>query len=265
MTTQWNWKNKDGSTPGLLYESGNWGDLLKMLWLRTVLSWKRLHFGTVNYIDLFAGDVAYPLTPKARHRIRQTGFNHFNFLLEDYLKHDLWPSAASGARFIVNGKFEIFDADTERRGKWENTPNTTILNGDSGWDILASQQPDPQGIWLVDPYDFLAEWREHLPMLVEKSRTTTILLYLYNRSAKNESAFKNYRDFKNALEDLNPGPKRLGRVPADPFLPRSHHEIMFLASDGDTAHPAFIRLLDDLAIQAYLVSQGLSRVAACEA
>lgn len=265
MSASWNWKNKDGSSSGLLYESGNWGDLLKIIWLKTVIDWKQSRNRSANYLDPFAGDLVYPLTGKAKHRIRQIGRNHFAFLQERFLGHDLWPSAASGVGRIVRGVVEVFDADPGRRAKWELAENAVLLDADSGWTVVAGHGPDPDGVWLVDPYDFLSEWREHLEMLVEQSRSTTIFLYLYNRSAKNEEAFRNYRAFKNALEALHSGPKRFGRIAADPFLPLAHHEMLFLPSEGDASEPTFQRLLDDLSIRAYLVAQGLARTYACDA
>lgn len=265
MSTPWNWKNKDGSSPGLLYESGNWGDLLKLLWLKTIIDWKQSHNQIANYLDPFAGDIVYPLTQKTQHRIRQIGRNHFSFLQTRFLDYKLWPSAASGMRPIIQGTVEVFDADPKRREKWAAGENVTLLDADSGWTILEHHAPDPNGIWLVDPYDFLAEWKEHLEMIVEKARTTTILLYLYNRSAKNKEAFKNYRAFKNALEDMRPEPKRLGRIAADSFLPQTHHEMLFLPSAADAAAQTFPRLLDDLSVRAFLLAQGLARTYACDA
>lgn len=166
---------------------------------------------------------------------------------------------------LVRGVAEVFDTDPGRQEKWKSCGNVTLLDGESGWTILADHKPDPDGVWLIDPYDFLAEWKEHLEMIVEKSRSTTILLYIYNRSARQDEAFKNYRAFKNALEDIGPGIKRLGRIAADPFLPNAHHEMLFLPSDSDASDSTFPLLLDDLAIRAFLLAQGLARTYACDA
>ena len=54
MPGNWNWKSRDGNQGGLLYESGNWGDLLKMLWLKAVLDWKSSVADSVPYFDPFA-------------------------------------------------------------------------------------------------------------------------------------------------------------------------------------------------------------------
>lgn len=266
MAKEWNWKNKDGSNPGLLYESGNWGDFLKLLWVKTVIDWKSRHSNPINYFDPFAGEIHYPLTPKARHRLRMCANDGFDFIRQNFIAENLWPSAASGARLLAGGKMEIWDADPARRENWRNIPGITVPDSDSGWTLLQNHPADPNAVRLIDPYDFLAEWREYLPLILEKSRDATLLLYLYNRSARNESHFKNYRDFKNALEDANGRrPKLLGRIAADAFLPRSHHEMLFLPSDEDKNRPDFELLLDELALCAEQLADGLRRTAACEA
>lgn len=243
----WNWKGKDGNTGGLLYESGNWGDLLKMLWLSAILEWKRQFDAPTNYLDLFAGDVSYPLGRKTLFRIRQAALPEFAFLEQPFLAARRWPSSASAAALLVDGSVEAFDADAGRRRRWREAEGVSVPEGESGWDVFAVRKPDPDGLWLVDPYDFLAEWREQLPLLTEKAKETSVLLYLYNRSAKGPEAFRNYRAFRNVLEDLRgDAPKRVGRIAADVFLPASHHEMIFLPGAADRQRPGFDRLLDEL-------------------
>lgn len=248
MTTEaWKWRGKDGGGGGLLYESGNWGDLLKMLWLSAILTWKRQFAAPTNYLDTFAGDVAYPLGRKTLFRLEQAGLTAFDFLREPYLASGRWPSSASAARLLTPGRVEVFDADAGRRGNWREVPGVTALEGESGWDILEAREGDPDALWLVDPYDFLAEWRQRLPALIAKAEDTSILLYLYNRSARNDEFFREYRAFKNTLEDLRGDlPKRLGRIPADVFLPRSHHEMLFLPGRADRERDGFKAMLREL-------------------
>lgn len=266
MADAWNWKNKDGSNPGLLYESGNWGDLLKMLWVHSVLDWKQRDGTIVNYLDPFAGEIQYPISRKARHRLALRPIDAFAFIQDEFLRNGYWPSAASGARLTAGGRIEIWDADPGRRERWREVPGVVVPDSESGWSVLRDHPDDPDGVWLVDPYDFLAEWREYLPLVLARSLTATTLVYIYNRSAKSETAFKNYREFKNALED-NAGDrnKRLGRIEADVFLPRSHHEMLLLPSDDDAKRPDFPQLLAELEDLAFQLSDLYGRNAVCEA
>lgn len=253
MTPQnWSWKNKNGAQGGLLYDSGNWGDILKMLWLQEVIGWKQRSGKPVKYVDPFAGDVTYPLGKKQAFRLTQCrrdgGLPQLDFLREAFLDKGLWPSAASGAVCLAAGSVEIWDADAERRGSWQQTAGVTVAeNVDSGWDRIARTEADPQGLLLVDPYDFLAEWRERLPLLAEKSAGTSVLLYLYNRSGRSRETFADYRRFRGRLDDLTEGrAKRVGRVAADSFLPDAWHEMIFLPCASDADAPGFEALLDSL-------------------
>lgn len=257
----WNWKNKDKNNGGLLYESGNWGDLLKMLWVSAALFWKR-HTGIpVNYFDPFAGDVSYPLGKRALFRLEQVGRGNFSFIESRFLKKGFWPSAASASALIAQGAVEVWDADAGRRENWRSA-GAAVADGESGWQLLADRGADPDAIWLVDPYDFLAEWRERLPLLIERAESTSILLYLYNRSGRNPEAFANYRAFRNALEDARGDlGKRLGRIAADPFLPRSHHEMLFLPSRKDCETERLENLFADLEMATVMVNAGLAKAA----
>lgn len=261
MTTDsWKWKGKDGSAGGLLYESGNWGDLLKMLWLSAILSWKRQFDAPTNYLDTFAGDTSYPVGRKTLFRIRRAAMPEFAFLETPFIATGRWPSSASAARLLTEGRIEVFDADFGRRQRWSAESEVAVPEAASGWDVLAGRDPDTDGVWLVDPYDFLSEWRQWLPMLLDKASQTTVLLYVYNRSAKNTEAFREYRAFRNALEDLRgDAPKRIGRIAADPFLPRSHHEMVFLPGAADRERESFDSLLATLASRTERI------VSACEA
>lgn len=265
MAGNWNWKSRDGHQGGLLYESGNWGDLLKMLWLKTALDWKNRAADAVSYFDPFAGCVEYPLGAKTLFRLEQTNSREFAFLQNVFFDRGFWPSAASGARLLVNGAVEVWDADAGRREGWRAARGVTVPEGESGWPLLRDHADDPNAVWLIDPYDFLAEWRDVLPLVAEKSRATTLLLYVYNRSAKNPEAFREYRACRNALDDLRGGlPKRVGRAAADVFLPRAHHEMWFLPSEADAAAPSLGDLFAGLAETAFALEQGMRRCGACD-
>lgn len=256
----WNWKGKDGSRGGLLYESGNWGDFLKLLWLVALIGWKNRKSAAVNYFDPFAGDIKYPLSEKTRFRIEQANLADLALIRPGFLDQGFWPSSAAAAAGLARGSLAIFDADPDRRRNWLGFHGVRVLEGESGWTLLAAREPDPAGVWLLDPYDFLAEWRAWLPTVVEKAESTTILLYIYNRSARSAEAFADYRNFRNALEDARGGiPKRLGRVAADAFLPRAHHEMLLLPSLADAAGPDFSRLSAELAESTALLNAARNR------
>lgn len=245
-TTPWNWKSKDGNKGGLLYESGNWGDLLKLLWLTAIARWKGLR-GQVDYFDPFAGDVDYPLGRKTGFRFSRAGTAGLDYIRRPFVDRGRWPSSASAMACLGLGGLEVFDADPDRRGNWARADAVRVLDADSGWTLLREREPEPSGLWLLDPYDFLAEWRDVLPTVVKKANGVSVLLYIYNRSARREEAFRDYRMFRNALDDLRgDAPKCLGRVAADGFLPRSHHEMLFLPGPDDAGRPDFADLLRDL-------------------
>ena len=261
-TNSWQWKGKDGGRGGLLYESGNWGDQLKMLWLAAVLRWKKARGGVVNYFDPFAGDVHYPLGRKTCFRFEQMRLSALDFIKPMFIDRGLWPSSASAARQLVDGRAEVFDADPDRRANWENTTGITVLAGESGWELLERRPLDSDGLWLLDPYDFIAEWRHVLPLIVAAAKTTSILLYIYNRSARSDEAFREYRAFRNALEDTRgQTPKRLGRVAADAFLPRAHHEMLFLPGAADAGVDSIIMLFDELGECTVRLDEALRRSA----
>lgn len=262
----WNWKAKDGAGGGLLYESGNWGDLLKMIWLPAIVEWKREAEIPVNYLDPFAGDVSYPLGRKLSFRFEQAAMSCLQFMREPFISKSVWPSSAGAvARMLGPGRVTVFDIDAGRRERWARTPGIAVAAGESGWDVLSGATPGANDLWLVDPYDFLAEWRAALPVIVEKSRLTTIVVYIYNRAAKSREAFREYRAFRNAVDDaLGDAPRRVGRVAADVFLPRAHHELLFLPGPFDRRRPDFDRLLSTLGERVAALAEAMRRAEAYE-
>lgn len=246
-TTTWNWKGKDGVKGGLLYEPGNWGDLLKLSWATIIGRWKQRAGRSFSYFDPFAGDVCYPLGNKTLLRFGRVAAEDLGFIRASFLDHGAWPSTASSMLLLGADSFEVFDLDDERRGRWRAVDRANVLEGDSGWRLLAEKIPDERGLWLIDPYDFLAEWREALPIVLGKLGGATMLLYLYNRSARKPEAFREYRAFRNALEDgLNGWPIWLGRAAGDGFLPGSHHEMILLPGTGDVEREDFPELSIEL-------------------
>lgn len=262
----WEWKGKDGSRGGLLYESGNWGDLLKMLWLAALLRWKGGAGDRVDYFDPFAGEVCYPLAEKTLFRFNQARLAGLDFIRRDFLEKGCWPSSAAAARLLLTGRMTVFDADPGRRAGWTEAPDVTVLSGACAWDLAAERQPDPGSVWLIDPYNFMGEWRARLPLIIDKAESVTVLLYIYNRSAGSSEAFADYRAFRNALEDARKGlPMRLGRVASDGFLPRAHHEMLFLPGRADAGHAEFGQLLRELEDSAHETAAALTRAATFDA
>lgn len=263
----WDWKARDGRRGGLLYESGNWGDFLKLLWLTELLRWKTARVGPeVGYFDPFAGAVEYPIGHKFRFRFDQAGLASLDYIRAPFVERGAWPSSAAAAGLLTSGRQEVYDIDAARRRAWLDRPGVTIMDGESGWTLLADHAPDPDGVWLVDPYDFLADWRTWLPVVAAQSRTTTTLLYLYNRSARAEETFREYRAFKNALADLlDDVPCRLGRAAADAFLPRAHHEIWLLPGRADLQREGYPELTARLGERSAELAAAMARAAVFDA
>jgi hypothetical protein len=155
----------------------------------------------------------------------------------------------------------VFDLDPGRRARLEADPRLTVLPGEDGWAVAEAHAPGPAGLLLLDPYDLLAEWPERLPAVLALAERTTVLLYLYNRAARGEKHFRRYRDFRNRLAQRRTAPRCLGRVPADGFLPRAHHELLLLPGPRLAASPRWRPLREELesvtaAVEAAVLAEG---------
>lgn len=254
----WKWKAKDGTVSTLLYEPGNWGDLLKLGWAATLARW-RMEREPFAYFDPFAGARTYPLSAGARVRWARCGLPGPD--LGRWLQQDQWPSTAEVVRTLTGCPAEVFDADADRRQSWAGS-GAVVLDGTDAWQLSMARPAVPGEIWLVDPYDFLADWRQNLHVLLDKARTVSIVLYVYNRSAGKKEAFADYRAFVNKLTDGRGSlPRCLGRVPSDGFLPRAHHEMLFLPGAADAARPGFAALVRSLDECTRLVADAVRRSA----
>lgn len=266
-TSAWGWKGKNGSVSRLLYEPGNWGDFLKLSWLAVALEWFEQSFGAggFDYVDLFAGGVEYPLGPKIKARFELVDSERLEKIAALFLEREAWPSAASFAKLFHPRTTRIFDADSYHVDTWRDSGGAETLAGASAWGNLSTLKMAHDSLVMLDPYDFMDDWETSLSLLVEKARGSATLLYLYNRSARGSEYFREYRAFRNSLESLTEGMvKRIGRVPADGFLPRAHHEMVFLAGDGVAARPGFDRLLAGLERETLRVAAVVERLAVLE-
>ncbi len=262
--TPWTWKGKDGSSSKLLYEPGNWGDILKNLWLTVFISWMREDLSSTleRYNDFFAGAPSYPLAEKTRQRFSRIAFPEFACIQDQYTSRGEWPSSAAAVKLLCDANITLYEKDPGRLEQWRNVPGIDFFPVESGWDALAGVPAKTTELNMVDPYDILAEWREIFPSLSGKFGKTTLMIYLYNKSAQNKEAFDNYRAFRNAVVDTTQGLNVcFGRVSSDPFLPRAHHEMWLVPETGLAAHGAFARLANLLAEKTQMLNTAQQRFA----
>ncbi|MCX7934619.1 MAG: hypothetical protein N3A66_05095 [Planctomycetota bacterium] len=222
----WHWRPKGAPASGLLYEPGNWGDILKDSWVWAVAAWLLRHYGLERfaYLDPLAGLPAYPLPPKTRQRLALVNLRDFSEALAEFLRHNLWPSAASIVASLMgetaSGRIRVFDQHEERRAALAECQRFTVWDGQDGYDALISAAPDEHGLILVDPYDFLADWRKRLPQVMAAAEKTSLILYVYNRAVRGTEALRDYVDFRNEVEkNWASKPRLIGRAPSDAFCP----------------------------------------------
>lgn len=225
MSSQnWKWKSKSGATGGLLYEPGNWGDILKAGWLLSIL--ERI---TGNYLDLFAGAPSYPLSKMSSLRLREAGVPVLNAATASWVSNSLWPSAASFAAAGGGRQVAVFDIHEQHRQAFSGVEGIQVIDADDGWTALEQSHLEAGDLLMVDPYDFLGVWRERTELVCSQPSST--LIYIYNRSARKAETLRSYRDFRNHFDTLLEGRRYLlGRIPADGFLPDAHHEMLFIPS-----------------------------------
>lgn len=241
----WTWKAKDGALGGLLYEPGNWGDLLKALWLTIFVDWSRegIDGGIRRYVDPFAGAPAYPLGAQTKSRFLAAGLAELSPIEAEFLEKGLWPSSASLFRLHSPAPMLVFDADAERLARWRDFPGAVVADAVDGWAALRAEDSlAGSDLVLADPYDFMGEWRENADALLSRAASCTLLLYVYNRSARKAEHFREYRAFRGYVDEKTGGGYLFGRAASDPFLPSCHHEMFLFPSPEVAAGPAFSRL-----------------------
>lgn len=182
----------------LLYEPGNWGDVLKGEWLCCFLQWwadggnRRL-----RYLDPFCGQWDYPITEPARRRWALAP--RYAAAMSDRLL----SSAA-----LVDHEARRLGLELEaRRSDREQNP----------LDLLGAAD-----LLLFDPYDYFERWPDWTDALLACSQQTTTLVYLLNKAPRGASQFRQYRDMRKRWEGRA---LRVGRIPSDAVLPRAWHEL----------------------------------------
>lgn len=205
--SQWSWKDPvEGSLP-LRYEPGNWGDILKGEWL---LHWMEERNTDFVYVDPFCGQPDYPLTEATRRRLEQCPA----VLYRSHLGTELLSSAS------------LVAAQARRKGL-QVTLHTS--DKEASPDLQATRECD---LLLFDPYDFFENWPQWNDLLLEASRHRDVLIYLYNKSPRGASQFRQYQALRQRWQDR---PLLVGRLAADALLPRAWHEV-WLVGPG-ASHP----------------------------
>ena len=236
----WSWRvaaAEENAGLGLLYEPGNWGDILKGTWARIVTSLLPLEASQqrVTCIDPWCGAPDYPLLETTARRLDELGSCRFIDSQRDWLEKGRLASTGS---LIRQGLLErelqvdlrVFDSDPDRLDRWSAVPGAKALSISSGEEALKESEAE---LVLVDPYDFLASWEETLPLLGELAKSSTVLVYIYNRAPRGGQHTRDYNRFRDQLEQLGSS-YAAGRIGSDIVLPRAFHEMILLAPPGVT-------------------------------
>jgi hypothetical protein len=250
----WRWRapertaNKDLR---LLYEPGNWGDILKGLWAisaaRAIIEIEARGQKELHYFDPFAGAPTYPLVEASRHRLEAVPSPWLKSLQEPYSARGLMASTAVLVRDAARSlgaatRLTVFDLDPERKEAWKGEPGAQVLDLESGEAAMEAlrglaERPEPPDrvpdLVLVDPYDLFNHWERLLPAALSFARRSSVLLYSYNKAPRGAGQWRRYQDFRQAIATgLSPGcGSLLGRIPADPSLARAYHEVVLIGPE----------------------------------
>ena len=189
----------------------------------------------VTCLDSWCGAPDYPLLETTARRLDELGGCRFIDSQRAWLEKGRLASTGS---LIRQGLLErelqverrVFDSDPDRLGRWSAVPGTTALSISSGEEALKESEAE---LVLVDPYDFLASWEELLPLLGELAKSSTVLVYIYNRAPRGGQHTRDYNRFRARLEQLGSS-YAAGRIGSDIVLPRAFHEMVLLAPPGVT-------------------------------
>ncbi|MBI4615647.1 MAG: hypothetical protein HY720_18665 [Planctomycetes bacterium] len=246
MTRPWTWRVGDpgeSAAPGLLYEPGNWGDVLKGTWA-VLVAGELLSGGArpLRFADPFAGAPVYPLVTGSRERFEEAAGTAYAESQGPFAARGELASSgalvAEVARRYGPGMLDaaVFDADPGRRAAWQGRDGVRVLEIQDGWLALSPGSLADRDLVLLDPYDLdrPENWKPALPRLAAlASSGVHLLLYFYNRSPRGPRHLAGYRRFRDALERAFGGePALLGRVPTDGLFPRAWHEMILVPGRG---------------------------------
>ena len=240
--TPWHWKapglETDGQA-GLLYEPGNWGDLLKDAWvIRIVEACSRAdRVAAFRILDPFAGRPCYRLSESARARVAAVTDAGLSERLSHYGARDTFPSSGLLALNVatatgLDARLRVFDGDRERLEQWRSVKNVEVLEAHSGVDALNDHRD--ADLVLVDPYDLFDHFRAILDACLPLAATRPVLFYLYNKAPRSQGHVEQYGAFRRALargiaSASGAAAALVGRIPSDADLPRASHEVIVAA------------------------------------
>ncbi|MCZ7646708.1 MAG: hypothetical protein M5U26_15715 [Planctomycetota bacterium] len=246
----WRWKAAAAQAHAelnLLYEPGNWGDVLKGTWAvhlaRTLAARAQ---DPVAYVDPYAGSPDYPLVPASARRLEQLGAGAARTFLEAQAPHAARGRLASTGTLVREAiqaagvKFEarVFDAEADRQLAWARVDGVEVLELPSGEATLEleARRVRAAELILIDPYDFLDRWGAWLPKLKRAALRSSVLVYLYDTSPRGAGHANQYRRFRKALEAwAQETPILLGRLAADARAPRAYHEMLLAGALAEDA------------------------------
>lgn len=240
----WTWRapGQEGDGSQLLYEPGNWGDVLKGSWVLLALG-SLLREGDappVRYLDPCAGRPEYPLTQASARRLERLPPGVFREAQEPFREAGSLASTGALVRAACAScgrpcEATVFDLDETRLREWQELENVTTLSVASGEDALAGR--GAFDLILVDPYDFFDHWGRWTPPAAEAARGALVLIYLYNKSPRGPGYLDQYRRLRAQLrsavnDDVD---AVLGRIGSDAVLPRAYHEVVLLGPPARVA------------------------------
>ena len=236
----WRWKVQDpANNPGLdlLYEPGNWGDVIKGAWAilvaRTVLSQRSSK--VFRYLDPFSGRPTYPLVDSARERLEALSHCELKTAQEPYRAQGLLGSTAllvrdAALKLGAAVEMHVFDVDPVRSALWSEIPQAIRIDCANGEEAaLKWRDFRPLDLVLIDPYDLFDRPSPLVPAGLEAAVESPVLFYLYNRAPRGGGHERSYRSLRDRIDETKPGGVEvlIGRIPSDAILPRAYHEMIF--------------------------------------
>ncbi|MBN1441826.1 MAG: hypothetical protein JXA90_03905, partial [Planctomycetes bacterium] len=142
----WTWKvenRRQNVGLKLLYEPGNWGDVLKGTWALEIAGelTRRARQQPLRFLDPFAGAATYPLTDSAARRLAWLGECEFTRAQGPWTATGRIASTGllvrAAATVAGHGiAMDVFDADAERLEAWGDVPEARRLALRSGEEAL---------------------------------------------------------------------------------------------------------------------------------